>query len=502
MYECLDCYKKFKDIKKFEKHKAESINCKKYKDILFICEKCNFETKGIKNINFHIENCIKSDTHKNINYKKMYEIKKLENTFLRGIISKNLSIELSEIIEYDKNIMNLYENDNFKIKIHKKENIETLEYSNNLELEITTNRKETYRKSKYIETRIEPTQEEKNNIIKEIDKDNVSNNNENKNNCDELFLEIRNNRIYTKTLNKIRNLRLKMTDYENYENYIELIKLHIKKLEEIFDFKKYNNKKIIQTISKCLLPFELKLLQYGNYYLEEFNNEDIQYLSNILYKNINKDYIYFDYKKIINSLFNISSNIFTLQDNLKRIILNKYGFNNIIYLCPKKSDTNDDYFSYYTLTKIEKGIRCWEMDCRLHKLTNNIINDLYLYLIEIFRKYYYCVFHDNEYRENFEDNSPIFISECKQLLQTITFLCNQRNVNRFLRDFIKVNCEYKPTNMDKFNIYSDDTFLKKKYKAKYKHDLNVFTIIDKLFDNMTSKQISNFYENNIKEHEL
>ena len=502
MHECTDCYKKFKDIKKFENHKKVSINCKKYKNILFICEKCNFQTKGIKNINFHIENC-NGEMSKNINFKKLYEIQKIENSVLRNIIKKNLSIELSDVINYDKNIMNIYENNNFKINIHKKEteNIETIEYSENLELEIKNNKKETYRKSKYIETRVEPTQEEKNDIIKEIDKENFKdNNNQNKNNCDELFLEIRNNRIYSKTLIKIKNWRLKKTNYLNFENYIELIKLHISKLEEVFNSKKYNNKKIIQTISKCLSPFELKLLQYGNYYLEEFNNDDIQYLSNILYKNINKDYTYFDSKKITSSLFNISSNIFTIQDNLKRILRNKYGFNNIIYLCPKKSDT-EDYYSYYTLTKIENGVRCWEMDCRLHKLTNNIINDLYLYLVEIFRKYYYCVFHDNEYRENFEDNSLIFISECKQLLQTITFICNQRNVNRFLRDFIKVNCEYKPTNMDKFNIYSDDTFLKKNYKKKYKHDLNIFTIIDKLFDNISSKQISNFYENNIKEHE-
>ena len=500
MYECQDCFKKFKDIKKFEDHKDTSINCKKYKNILFICEKCNFETKGIKNINFHIENC-NSEKSKNINFKKLYEIQKLENGILRDIIKKNLSIEISEIIKYDKNTMDIYENNNFEINIHRKENVEKIEYTEKLHLEVKNIKKETYRKSKYIEIRNEPTQEEKNNMINEIDKENLLDNKENENDCEDLFLEIKNNRIYSKTLMKIKNWRLKKSNYLNFQDYIELIKLHISKLEEVFNNKKYNNKKIIQTISKCLCPFELKLLEYGNYYLEEFNNDDIQYLTNILHQNVNKDYIFFDSKQITRSLFNICSNIFTLQDNLKRILKNKYSFNNIIYLCPKKGETNIDYYSFYTLTKIENDIRCWEMDCRLHKLTNTIINDLYLYLVEIFRKYYYCIFHDNEYRDNFEDNSPIFVTECKQLLQTITFLCNQRNVNRFIRDFIKENCEYKPTNMDKFNIYSDDPFLKKNYKTKYKHDLNIFTIIDKIFDNISSKQISNFYENNIKEHE-
>jgi hypothetical protein len=35
-------------------HKKDIIDCKKYKNILFICEPCGFATKGVKNINYPV----------------------------------------------------------------------------------------------------------------------------------------------------------------------------------------------------------------------------------------------------------------------------------------------------------------------------------------------------------------------------------------------------------------------------------------------------------------
>lgn len=46
------------------KHQKGSRLCNKYQDIIFICKKCHFNTKGIKNVEKHIEdNCtqIKSE---------------------------------------------------------------------------------------------------------------------------------------------------------------------------------------------------------------------------------------------------------------------------------------------------------------------------------------------------------------------------------------------------------------------------------------------------------
>ena len=116
--------------------------------------------------------------------------------------------------------MNIYENNNFEINIHRKENVEKIEYTEKLHLEVKNIKKETYRKSKYIEIRNEPTQDEKNNMIKEIDKENLLDNKENENDCEDLFLEIKNNRIYSKTLMKIKNWRLKKSNYLNFQDFL------------------------------------------------------------------------------------------------------------------------------------------------------------------------------------------------------------------------------------------------------------------------------------------
>ena len=498
MWKCEDCDKEFKIEDKYQSHLKNSKNCKKYKYVLFNCKKCHYKTKNITNIIKHTENCklniIKKD------YEKLYKIMNIENQLLKSIIKNNLQINLDNIIQYNENSFDIFEND-FTIKIYdSKNNVKII--NENSKIELVKEKKEVFRKPKYIETREEPTKEEKKLIIENIDKENNYNSNVSEN-FKELFAKIKENRNYNKYVTKIKKKRLFETNKLCLDKYIELLNSQINILTNIFKEKNYTKNKISDIISKnFLLPFEHKLVKYNTYYTLELNNDDIQYLTNLSYIPKNKDYIIFNIKSLLPKIYNIFSSTFTIQDNIKSLLINKYGFNNLIYLPLKTSEKSNDYFSYYTLYKIENDIRHWTMDCRLHNLTNDIINDLYPVLIKLFREYYYLVFNDNDYRVDYDKNSPVFNTECKQLLQNLNYLCDQRKCNRFLRDFIREKCKYTPTNKDKKNIQSDDLLLQRKYKKPYKHDLNILSLIEKLFDNIKPKDIMKFYENNFKEYEI
>ena len=55
--ECEYCLETFEDEECLKKHKRQSKNCLKYKDVLFVCKKCKYSTVGIKNIDSHIKTC-------------------------------------------------------------------------------------------------------------------------------------------------------------------------------------------------------------------------------------------------------------------------------------------------------------------------------------------------------------------------------------------------------------------------------------------------------------
>ena len=62
-FTCKNCLDTFKTSSLLLKHQRTSKTCITYSNILFLCEKCNYTTKGIKNIDKHIkENLCKNNT--------------------------------------------------------------------------------------------------------------------------------------------------------------------------------------------------------------------------------------------------------------------------------------------------------------------------------------------------------------------------------------------------------------------------------------------------------
>ena len=107
---CEVCLVTFRNLKYHQEHGKQ---CKKYKYILFTCQ-CGFSTRGLTNINTHIDKCDntvepvnnpieeqqkKSETIKqNNDLITLLKIERFKNSLLTHIIEKNTSIHIDDII--------------------------------------------------------------------------------------------------------------------------------------------------------------------------------------------------------------------------------------------------------------------------------------------------------------------------------------------------------------------------------------------------------------------
>ena len=262
-----------------------------------------------------------------------------------------------------------------------------------------------------------------------------------------------------------------------------------------------DNKKIPSIIkTRLLLPLELRLLEIKGYESIPIDTNEVSLLKTYLrYKwGFDKLLKPFDKERIINlyGCYNIA--LFNVADYIKIILPNKYGLNNLIYLDVPKS-ANEDPFSFYYLDKVNKAndgidVRHWIMDCRLDDIVSDIVHATLEFSINLYRKIYHAIYHDNVYRVDTGD-SQILEFEAEQLIQNIVIMSDYSSFNMTIRQIIKEKCKYIPTKYDKFNLYSDDPINRKRFK-KSEHDIvekEIINNIKRLFDTIDDNQLTSLY---------
>jgi hypothetical protein len=202
------------------------------------------------------------------------------------------------------------------------------------------------------------------------------------------------------------------------------------------------------------------------------------------------DYKPFIFDEFMRKFYNYGSILFTIKENLERNLFNTYGFNNVVYI-PLKNSTLNDPWSFYTLESLSKEKRYWKMDCRLEDLSLNFFNNMKSYLVNIFRKIYSDIYHDNHYRKDY-NNSNITELDCEQLLQNIYILLNPKDFCNFLRQLVVEKATYIPTENDKGDFLSDDRIQKKRFSDN-NEKYDVFDLIRLLFDDISSEEAIDFY---------
>lgn len=279
----------------------------------------------------------------------------------------------------------------------------------------------------------------------------------------------------------------------NYDFYFSKVKSCTTSLNNSLKAKKMTERKITNTVSKCLNSVNARLLRYGNYQNTPLDIDDMQLLKKIiLYDRVfETEYKPFDLSLILTRFYNYGSVVFTIKELIGVYFFNIYGFNNIVYV-PLDKSTNDDPYSYYLLDSIKEGKKYWRMDCRLEETSTAFIDCILPYLIKEFRSLYYESFHDNEYRKNYRSTHVILDVDCEQLLSNIFFLLDKRAVCEHFRKIVKDTATYSPTIMDKCNLFSDDPIQKRRFFKK--DDTNdVIDVIKSIFDNIRTEDAVDFY---------
>jgi hypothetical protein len=447
-----------------------------------------------------------------IKLKSIIQYERMKIIIYTNIINSLTDIKLDDIIEENEESVNIYNHDMINIPIivnnffkgKKPEEIDekTRQYSINIKKKRT---KPVYRSTKQSdnitenpleeEKKIEKIEKEREHIMRENDLD-ISYN-ETKKQIEKCFEDIKIARTYKKHLTNLRDLRRKLLGKFTIDEYIEVINNHIKNLQEIFKKKKYEIKKCTEYISLSLSPLEQRLIYFEKYYESQLITDDIQkfIISIELNMNYPKRYIPFSYTEILKKFFNYSMVICSIKENLKRVLVNPYGFSNLIYLNNEKSLIEDRY-SFYILENIDNdGKKLWKLEIRLDEFSKTLSKHLLQYLIDMFRKIYYDVFNDNIYRKNYKEKSIILSEDCEQILSNIVILSKTKTFCNILRDIIAENSTFKPSKLDKFNLISDDKVSKRNFAQDNDQKDVIENSFKRIFDNINTEEINEIITN-------
>lgn len=311
-----------------------------------------------------------------------------------------------------------------------------------------------------------------------------------------LFEELQKARVYKKTLQEIAEARIQLLGKLNLNDYTKTINNHIIRLQSLFSAKKYDIKKSNTLICSSLSSLDQRLSFFPNYYNSGLSPEETEKLDRCLKANITycapTRYVPFSIENYTPKLLNYSLAIFSIRYCMKNILINPYGFPNLVYL-PLEKSTAEDPYSFYKLVDVNDNRRNWRMEIRLDSFCKNIGNSVNTYGCALFRRIYKDVFSDNIYREEYHERCIILKQDCEQLLQNMITICRHKQFCDMIRDVVIEHCTLKPTISDKFDFTADDKINKIQYNQDNSEEEkeNIYLLFSKLFDGISKDQIDN-----------
>jgi hypothetical protein len=421
------------------------------------------------------------------------QLEQFKSSLYRNIIEANTNILLSK--DEPEDITELF---NQLQILYKSTVLEKPQIDEEYEIKNEDNKKTLYKSFKNIELVNEPSIDEQNNKISEIDKnikDDLSGSItifEAKKIFDECFKEIETNRVYTKSLNLLKNTRMRIIGI-TIDEYTNLLKEHLERLTKIFQDKAISEKISTKHITLSMSSLDLRIISYAPYINTELIIDDLTKFKRCILFTLNfpKYFVPFSYDEFFKTFFNHGTLLSTMRDCIERNLINIYGFNNIVYIPIQKSNDNDP-FSFFHLKKIENKKRYWNMDCRLEDFSNKFIDNIRPYLIDMFRKMYFDVFCDNDYRYNFLQKVSKIELDLRQIIQNICLLCNPKKFNKFMRKIVKDKATYKVTANDIKNFSTDDSSQRRRFENE-KETIDPVEIVKLMFDNMSSEEAVDYY---------
>lgn len=519
-YWCEHCATPFENKRYLSQHQKRCKTCIKYKDALFCCERCGiFKTKGINNFHNHLESCtgdninniptqsdIQSDTIESLRIQLAAE--KARSSIYLALLASHTGNDMRNIIEEKEGNIHLFGiTPEMKVFLHDKvpyvkSNNSTTKKNRPPPLISHNKQARNYRRApREVESNPEPTTQAISLVIDEIDKKNKQTLNQMdedttsciKHACQDILKQLISSRTYTKLLRKLKIERSKLLGTLDLQDYIQVVQEHIQDIRNTLANKQQSERKIRSNVLLSLTPLDARLTKYSGYHETHMDGEYREKLESIIRHGrvFCKEFKPYVLEELSNKLTTYSVAIFPIEKLIRWSLINPYGFWNVVYMDWPKSSDKDPY-SFYTLDKIKKGKRYWNMNCRLEDFTTDLVACIQPYLIHMFRELYYTVFHDNDYRTNASDLSSFITEDCEQLAQNIILMSQPRKLCNKLRKLLLNNCTYKHTKQDHFSLVGDDTLQRKRFQTKEK--IEMVDTVRQLFDEITDEQAVNFYK--------
>ena len=513
---CIYCSTPFKNKRYLSQHQNRSKSCRRYRDVLFYCQRCgSFKTKGINNLHSHLETCTGAKLSKSNQSRELKELKskleaeKVRSNIYLALLASHTNINITKLVKKDNDEIHLFSvtpTTKFflydrlpSICISSKKEKNEDHSSRCVDLQKQSH---NYRRApRCVESNPEPTTQAISLVIDQIDKRSKKTLNKLdedmtsviRNTCHDLITQLSSSRIYTKLLRKLKAERAKLLGTLKFQEYILVVNNHIEELTKVFRQKQQSDKKIRTNILNSLTPIDARLVRYPGYHDTQMDGECREKMETLSRHGriFSKEFKPYDIQNLVNKLTTYNVAIFPIEKLIRWELINPYGFWNVVYLNWPKSTLEDPY-SFYVLNKIKKGKRYWNMNCRLENFTSDLISCIQPYLIKTFRELYYAVFNDNDYRSNATELSSFVAEDCEQLAQNIILLSQPRKMCDKLRKLLTSECTYKHTCQDQFSLLGDDPLQRKKFQKKEK--IEMVDTVGQLFDQINDEQAVNFYK--------
>jgi hypothetical protein len=298
-----------------------------------------------------------------------------------------------------------------------------------------------------------------------------------------VYTSITENRDFTGKLKNIGKFRSKLMSTMKISEYEKMIQSDNLKLLNIFKNNNTLEKQVQKHIAKTMTPLEMRLVFYPGYRDTYLEPEDVQKFKLCCIKDIHHPKEFREYTPNYECMRNYSLALIPFQEYLTNVLVNIYQYHNIIYLPLPKSDENDP-FSFYILEKTEPGKRSWKIDCRLCGLSTTIHNTIMTFCSDLFRKIHYDIFENNIYSQT-TNNCQVYKCEYVQLLETINIIANPKKLREMCMKIIKTHCKWNPTEIDKFNIMTDDKYQKNTIEKQVFSEEDRINIAKGLFDEIS-----------------
>lgn len=309
-------------------------------------------------------------------------------------------------------------------------------------------------------------------------------------------------RNYNLSLQKIRQMRNDtLQSTYSIDRYTSYVKAQLDEIRSIFIGKSWLEQKISSTIfPKFLTPLEYLLTLTPGLSKQVVDIEDIQkYIPSTLLQ-IDRDGP-FSHENFYKYFVNPSMCLWSLSNLIKRLISN----------LPKSLifypfQINEDHYSFYYLFSEIDGIKHWKMDCRLEKLTTELIQVIQNYCIHLFREIYQNCLRTNSYIPKYKSRFSVLEVQSEQLLQNLFLTTKFHTINKILRECVEQYATFNlnlETSQDVVDFKNDDVHQKLNFQDFSISDLKDYIDITKrLFDGIDDNEAAEFFKDYTNSNQL